>query len=167
MRLKHILVATDFSEPSRVALEHGKDLARSHGATLHVLHVVEQTPTYYGSGVGLAVADIEEKIAAAAERRLEAEVGGGDDGVVVRTWAARAPKVADAVNEYAAANDVDLIVIGTHGRGAVSRFLMGSVTERIVRSASRPVLTVQAHAGEAPLDATEVGAHETAAGAAV
>jgi nucleotide-binding universal stress UspA family protein len=143
-RFKHVLVATDFSEPSRVALDLGKDLARAYGATLHVLHVIQEIPTYYGAEVGMAVANIENNVAAAAERELGAAVGASGDGLVVRTAISRAFNVADAINAYADANDIDIIFVGTHGRGAVSRFLMGSVAERLVRSATRPVLTVRA-----------------------
>jgi nucleotide-binding universal stress UspA family protein len=166
MTLKSILVATDFSEPARAALAHGKALARSHDATLHVLHVVQHIPTYYGSEVGLAVAGIEEQIAASAQRQLDLAVG-DDSGVVVRTSTTRASKVAQAITEYAEASDVDLIVVGTHGRGAVSRFLIGSVAERVVRSASRPVLTVHALEGDSRLIDSEVVAHETAEGVPV
>ena len=55
----------------------------------------------------------------------------------------RAVSPANAVLEYAADHDIDFIVMGTHGRGAVSHFLLGSVTETVVRSASCPVLTVR------------------------
>jgi nucleotide-binding universal stress UspA family protein len=143
-RFKHVLVATDFSEPSRVALDLGKDLARAYGATLHVLHVIQEIPTFYGSEVGMAFANIRDNIAAAAERELDAAVGANETGLVVRTAISRAFNVADAINTYADANDVDIIFVGTHGRSAVSRFLMGSVAERLVRSATRPVLTVRA-----------------------
>ena len=146
MTLKNILVATDFSEPARVALEHGKDLARSSGATLHVLHVIQEIPTYYGSEVGFAATQIEESIQSAAQGELDRTLGAKESGLAVKTATVRAPNVAHAVNEYAAAHNVDLIIVGTHGRGAISRFLIGSVAERLVRSATRPVLTV--HAGE-------------------
>ena len=53
--------------------------------------------------------------------------------------------IAEAIVEYAKANSIDLIVTGTHGRGAVQHFLMGSVAERVVRTAPCPVLTVHAH----------------------
>ena len=166
MTLKNILVATDFSEPSRVALEHGKALARSYDATLHVLHVVKQVPTYYGSEVGLAVARLEESMARASRRKLESAVG-NDDDLLVHTSTSRAPNVAHAINEYARANDIDLVVVGTHGRGAVSRFLMGSVAERIVRSASRPVLTVHARVDTSLLDNGDDVRHETVEGVPV
>lgn len=144
MTLKNILVATDFSEPARAALEHGKDLARTSGATLHILHVIQEIPTYYGSEVGFAATKIEENIQIAAQRELDSTVGPEESGLAMKTATLRAPNVAHAINEYAAAHNVDLIIVGTHGRGAISRFLIGSVAERLVRSATRPVLTVHA-----------------------
>ena len=166
MTLKNILVATDFSEPSRVALEHGKRLARSYDAALHVLHVIKQVPTYYGSEVGLAVARIEQSMEIAAQRKLKSAVG-NDNDLWVRTSTSRAPNVAHAINEYARANDIDLVVVGTHGRGAVSRFLMGSVAERIVRSAPSPVLTVHAHVDSSLLQNSDDVRHETVEGVPV
>lgn len=148
--ITNILVATDFSKPAQVALDYGRELAHSLGATLHVLHVVQEIPTYYGAEVGLAVANIEQNVEDAARRDLDAAVG-EPHGLVVRTATMRAFNVAEAINDYAKANGIDLIVAGTHGRGAVSRFLMGSVAERLVRSATRPVLTVHApESGAAP-----------------
>lgn len=150
--MHNILVATDFSKPARVALDYGRELASSLGATLHVLHVVQEIPTYYGAEVGLAVTNIEEHVEASAQSELDAAVG-EHPGLVVRTATKRAPNVAEAINEYAKANAIDLIVAGTHGRGAMSRLLMGSVAERLVRSATRPVLTVRAQEPDAAASA--------------
>ena len=70
--------------------------------------------------------------------------------------------MAEAINEYANNNAIDLIVAGTHGRSAVYRFLMGSVAERLLRSATRPVLTVRAYeSGAAPSLTPEVHPEET------
>lgn len=161
IEITNILVATDFSKPARVALDYGRELAHSLGATLHVLHVVQEIPTYYGAEVGLAVANIEQNVEDAARRELEAAVG-EHHGLVVRTATVRALNVAEAINAYAQTNDVDLIVAGTHGRGAVSRFFMGSVAERLVRSATRPVLTVRAHEPEVASSSTrDVQSDET------
>lgn len=144
--LKQILVATDFSEPSEVAVNYGRDLARSYGATLHVVHVVENMYVFYGAEVGFAAADVERSIEAAVRRDLDATIAKvGSDAVDVRAVVTRGGNVAHALTEYARNHAVDLIIVGTHGRGAVSRFLMGSVAERVVRSAPCPVLTVRAH----------------------
>ena len=144
--LKHILVATDFSEPADVAVNYGRDLARAYDATLHVIHVIENMLAFYGPEVGFALADVERNVEAAVQRDLDSTIAKheGDPLKVVAT-VKRGSNVAHAITEYAKANAIDLIIVGTHGRGAVSRFLMGSVAERVVRSAPCPVLTVRAH----------------------
>ena len=144
--LKRILVATDFSEPSKVALRYGRDLARQYGAALHVVHVIEDVLTFYGSEVGFALADVERNIVAAVQRDLDAAIATPEgDSLNAVAVVKRASNVAHALTEYATSNAIDLIIAGTHGRGAVSRLLMGSVAERLVRSAPCPVLTVRAH----------------------
>lgn len=141
--LKNILVATDFSEPAEVATDYGQDLARSYGATLHVMHVIEEMLSMYATDLGFAMPAIEQNIEAAVQRDLDSISKPSNDSF--RTVVTRAPNVSHAITEYAKANAIDLIVVGTHGRGAVSRFLMGSVAERVVRTAPCPVLTVHAH----------------------
>jgi universal stress protein A len=144
--LKQILVATDFSEPAEVAVNYGRDLARAYDATLHVIHVIENMLAFYGPEVGFALTDVEQNIEAAVRHDLESTVAAHqDDRLDVVTTVTRGSNVAHAITEYAGANAIDLIIVGTHGRGAVSRFLMGSVAERVVRSAPCPVLTVRAH----------------------
>jgi len=142
--LKQILVATDFSEPSEVAIKYGQDLARSYGATLHVMHVIEDMGAYYGAEVGFSLADVERNVEAAVRRDLDSTIARHRDKLNVVAIVKRATNVAHAITEYATANPIDLIIVGTHGRGVVSRFLMGSVAERVVRSAPCPVLTVHA-----------------------
>jgi len=143
--LKNILVATDFSEPSGVALAYGRDLARSYNARLHVLHIVEDVMMRYSPEIGYALpqqADLEK----AASRDLEARITDDDRRTLaVVPVVESAVNIADAIGRYAKANEIDLIVTGTHGRGAVKHFLMGSVAERVVRTAPCPVLTVRAH----------------------
>lgn len=141
--LKNILVATDFSEPAEVATDYGQDLARSYGATLHVIHVIEDMLAMHAPELGFAPPAIEQNIEAAVQRDLDALSRRGDDSL--RTVVIRSPSVSHAITEYAKAHAIDLIVVGTHGRGAVSRFLIGSVAERVVRTAPCPVLTVRAH----------------------
>jgi len=146
LALKNILVATDFSEPSSVALAYGRDLARAYNARLHVLHVVENIMIRYASEVIFAVPDFQRDLETTARRDVDALITDDDRRVlnavgVVET----ATNVAEAVVEYAKASDIDLIVAGTHGRGAVQHLLMGSVAERVVRTAPCPVLTVRAH----------------------
>ena len=144
--IKNILVATDFSEPSGVALAYGRDLARNYNARLHVLHVVEDVMVRYSLEVGLIGADLQKDIDAKAQRNLDTLVREDDrrelGALAVMT---RGVNTADAIVAYAKSHPIDLIVTGTHGRGLVHHLLMGSVAERVVRIAPCPVLTVHAH----------------------
>jgi universal stress protein A len=144
--LTRILVATDFSEPSDAALTYGRELAVRFGATLHVLHVVDN--------ISLAAVGVEGYTGTAPE--LQAEIEEDDrrrlDDLLIDTdnsGPATAPVMltsgppAAMIVEYAKDHDIDLIVMGTHGRGALGHLIMGSVAERVVRLAPCPVLTVR------------------------
>ncbi len=143
--LKNILVATDFSEPSAVAMAYGRDLARSYDATLHVLHVVEDVMMRYSPEVGFAIPDLQRDLEKAARRDLDAAIT-DDDRKTLKVVAVveTSFNVPGGITEYAKAHTIDLIIVGTHGRGAVKQLLMGSAAERVVRSAPCPVLTVRA-----------------------
>ena len=147
--LKNILVATDFSEPSANALAYGRDLARAYNATLHVLHVTEDVLMRYSPEVGFAVPDLQKDLEQAARRELDAIIT-ADDVRTLRVVPAieTATGAATGITSYATAQQIDLIIVGTHGRGAVKQFLMGSVAERVVRTAPCPVLAVRAHERE-------------------
>jgi universal stress protein A len=143
--LKNILVATDFSEPSAVALAYGRDLARSYGATLHVLHIVEDVMMRYTPEVAFAVPDLQRDLEKAARRDLDASITDDDRRTLkIVTHVQTSFNVPGGINEYAKAHAIDLIVVGTHGRGAVKQLLLGSAAERVVRSAPCPVLAVRA-----------------------
>ena len=146
MTLKQILVATDFSEPAEAALLYGRELAMRFGARLHVLHVAQDIyVTVLGAENYLASAPgIQQQIEDAAQQRLAEIVGAngvGEPDTIRCVLTAASP--ARSIVEYAKANNIDLIVMGTHGRGAVGHLLMGSVAERVVRVACCPVLTVK------------------------
>ena len=144
--LKNILVATDFSEPSGVALAYGRDLARTYGARLNVLHVVEDVTMRYSAEVGFSMPTLQDDLEKSARRELDAQITEDDRRELQPTAVIEtAVNIAEAICRFARDNKVDLIVTGTHGRGAVQHFLMGSVAERVVRTAPCPVLTVHAH----------------------
>ena len=143
--LKNILVATDFSEPSAVALDYGRDLARSYDASLHVLHVIEDLLALHGPEIGFAYADVQRNIEAGVRRDLDAALSADDQQALhARTVITRARNASHAITTYAKDHALDLIIVGTHGRGAIQRFLIGSVAERVMRTAPCPVLTVRA-----------------------
>jgi nucleotide-binding universal stress UspA family protein len=144
--LKHILVATDFSEPSGVALAYGRDLARAYGATLHVLHVLEDMALRYSPEIGFSSVDVMHDFEKVALRDLEALITADDrQCLTVLPVVEIRLNVASGIVEYARAHEVDLVIVGTHGRSAVKHFLVGSVAERVVRSAPCPVLAVRVH----------------------
>ncbi len=149
IRLKNVLVATDFSEPSQTAMEYGRTLARTFGATLHVVHVVENVFIRTAAGeFGVAEAGVVlQSLEDAAKSQLAAVVGDDDRRELGATASIlNANTAASGIVSYAKEHAIDVIVIGTHGRGALSKLLMGSVADRVVRTAPCPVLSV--HPGE-------------------
>jgi nucleotide-binding universal stress UspA family protein len=146
MTLKNVLVATDFGEAADVALTYGRTLAGRFGATLHVLHVAQDV---YVTALGaesyaLSIPDLQRQIEEATRKRL-GEVLTDSDSSGPKTVPAiiTAPSPALTIVRYAKNHEIDLIVMGTHGRGALAHLVMGSVAERVVRLAPCPVLTVR------------------------
>jgi nucleotide-binding universal stress UspA family protein len=146
--LKQVMVATDFGEASSVALDYGRQLARSFGATLHVVHVVDDIAGRAASLAGFAeylgsLDQVQRDAEKAALDQIDRLLSDEDRQQLhaqsaVLTSAAPASSLVDYANDHG----VDLIVSGTHGRGAVSHFFLGSVAERLVRASPCPVLTV-------------------------
>jgi nucleotide-binding universal stress UspA family protein len=145
--LKNILVATDFGEASDAALRYGRELSGRFGATLHVLHVAENLAiSSIGADGFLAMApqQLQDEIEDTARVRLMEELTDSDrSGPVTRPIVITAASPASVIIDYAKRHDIDVIVMGTHGRRALAHFLMGSVAERVVRMAPCPVLTVR------------------------
>jgi len=168
IQLKNILYATDFSATANAAAPYATELTKHYGARLYALHVRPpavnpMTPPESWKGLEEA-AEIE---AGRARRKIldilpeiqpEVLINEGD------LWL----NVADAIKE----NDIDLIVVGTHGRSGVSKFLLGSAAEEIFRQAPCPVLTIGPHSVTEPkrsgefiriLFATDFSSESTAA----
>ena len=147
IKLTNVLVATDFSDASEPALVYGREFARTFGAALHVLHVVENPLLWAGpEAAGVDFARLQAELEASAQNTLSRIVTAEDREqlkamAVVRTGNSPALEIAG----YAKAEGIDMILIGTHGRGVVRQLLMGSVAEKVVRIAPCPVLTVRPH----------------------
>ena len=140
-----VLVPTDGSPTADAAVDHAVELAGRFGATVHALSVVDSGAYAVLEGETGFVSDALEREAEAAVARVAAAAREADVPVVevvVRGTAYR------EILAYADEHDVDLIVMGTHGRRGLDRYLLGSVTERVVRSADQPVLTVHREAGD-------------------
>jgi len=144
--MKNVLVATDFGEASDAALAYGRTLAGRFGARLHVLHVAQNIYlNAFGAENFASIAPrLQQELEDAAraelnERLIDSDKSGPPTEGVILTAASPAFTIVD----YAREHDIDLIVMGTHGRGALTHFLMGSVAERVVRMAPCPVLTIK------------------------
>jgi nucleotide-binding universal stress UspA family protein len=152
---KRILVATDFSQSSEKALHHAIAIARHFDATLYLTHVV--------SALGFVLAGPDATLAASEAalgdvRRLEDRLSasgvltGVNHEIVVREG-----DIWEQIQEVVKDEDIDLIVVGTHGRSGIRKVVLGSVAEEIFRHASCPVLTVGPYA---PPEAALNTAHE-------
>lgn len=140
MDIKSILVPTDFSADSRLALEHALDLAQQSRAVIHVMHVIELPlfPAYPGLSMSDAWPNLHEDN---ARRGMEKFLEGVDyEPLETFVEAGHAP---DLIVDYATEKDVDLIVIATHGRRGLAHLLMGSTTERVIRITNCPVLVIR------------------------
>lgn len=142
---KTILVPTDLSDGAEEALDYACELARQFGATVHLLNVIgipalgvpELGVALTSSVIDSMVRDNQVALEKLADsKRNLAPIG----QVLLRTGDAR-----DLINQTSKELGADLIVMSTHGRRGVSRALLGSVTESVVRSAACPVLTVRPH----------------------
>ena len=133
-----ILFPTDGSETAAAAFEYALEIAATHDSTLHALHVVDlpfDTPSRIRDELAETLErEGEEIVEETAERASEREVS-----VVTEV---REGVAHEAIVEYARDRDVDLLVVPTHGRDGIERFLVGSVTERVVNTAPVPVLAV-------------------------
>lgn len=143
--LKNVLVATDFSEAAEAALAYGRALAQTFGATLHVLHVTDDMYMRLGGDAYAAVLpDLQHDVEAQAKQRLaELLVDNDPTPLPTKPVVVTASGPAQAIVDYAAKARIDLIVVGTRGRGAVAHLLLGSIAERVVRTAHCPVLAVR------------------------
>jgi nucleotide-binding universal stress UspA family protein len=144
--LKNVLVATDFSEPSSRALEYGRALARTFNASLHVVHVIDNVllQGMAGGVVPVNYGDLLGELEEAGRRQLEATVAEDDRRELgAKPVLLTFTDPAHGIVTYATKEKIDLIVMGTHGRGVWSHLLMGSVAEKVVRMAPCPVLTVR------------------------
>ncbi|QCC47896.1 universal stress protein [Halobellus limi] len=141
----NILVPTDGSAASEGAVDHAIELAKQYDATLHALYVVD-TGAYSAMEVGsdIVIEALQEEGNQAVDRvASEADEAGVAVETSVRTGIAHR-----SIVEYVSEEGIDLVVMGTHGRTGVGRFLLGSVAEKVVRTADAPVMTVRANEEE-------------------
>jgi nucleotide-binding universal stress UspA family protein len=140
LMIKTILLPTDFSDASAAAERYALGLAEAFGSHVHLMHVVQDpyVQPWAAEAFGVSLAGVLDRW----EQDARAQLAQRAKGVAVE----RVTRVGHPFVEiltYAAEQSVDLIVMGTHGRGPVAHMLLGSVAERVVRKAPCPVLTVR------------------------
>lgn len=146
--LNNILVATDFSEAAQVALHYGVELARRLDARLHLLHVVDDLAAHPYTTIagppelGPLQMEIEQDARASLEALLP-EPDRSASRAQLEIVVSASP--GTAILGYARDRQIDLIIVGTHGRTGLARVLLGSVARHVSGIANCPVLTVRAH----------------------
>ncbi|MEM9664365.1 MAG: universal stress protein [Bacteroidota bacterium] len=144
--IRHVLVPVDFSEQASAAVGQAKAIAAAFEAKLSLLHVVEETlhPTFYSAGA-FTIYDLQPDIEQRVGRFLRAlydRVPGPD--VPYHTYV-RPGRADQVITEFARKRSCDLILMPTHGLRGIEHMVMGSVAERVVRTAPCPVLTFKGH----------------------
>ena len=134
-----LLVPTDGSDSARRALDHAIALAAATGATVHLLHVIDAAMTWGDVDTVQFLDELESIGETLLEDRAAVAREGGVDSVET-SLASGTPH--REIRDFAADNDVSCVVMGTHGRTGLDRYLLGSVTERVLRLCEQPVLTV-------------------------
>lgn len=166
-----VVVGVDFSETGDLALAKALDIAARDCAELHVLAVVDDYSAY-GQPWAPVYRDVMEKSALEARERLQTHVARTVDAFMKARPGAKMGQVivhvrvglpADQIVRLARDVEADLVVVGTHGRRGVQRFLIGSVAERVLRLAERPVLVVRPKGGDAAAEVPEPACAECVA----
>jgi nucleotide-binding universal stress UspA family protein len=137
---RRILLPTDGSPGTERAVDHALDLAERYDAALHVLYVVDTNALPLDARAEHVFEYLTEEGLLAEEQIVERAE---DRGVETVVSGVREGSPHEVILEYVEDNDIDLVVMGTHGRRGLDRYLLGSVTERVVRTADVPVLTVR------------------------
>lgn len=139
--VRRVLAPVDFSEASEAAVQHAREIAFTYGAEIDLLHVVEEPfyPPAYGVDPAAfptadVVSNVEKQLGDMAREKI------GYEHVMIE---ARTGDPANEILDYTEGNEVDLIVIATHGRTGLDRMLLGSVAERVLRRAPTPVFIVK------------------------
>jgi nucleotide-binding universal stress UspA family protein len=145
IRIAHVLCPVDFSEISQHALDHAAAIARWYEARLTLLYVFANLPTMDLPPPVLEAADRERRMSDL--RRMAAAVPGD---VRVEYAIQEAPSVQEEILAQLGARHADLLVIGTHGRSGFQRLFLGSVTEKMIRTAPCPTLVVPPQAPDVP-----------------
>ncbi|WP_435333356.1 universal stress protein [Haloarchaeobius sp. TZWWS8] len=138
-RYDHLLVAVDGSKTSERAADHAIDLAKRFDSTLTVMHVVDGDLLALDARGQLLADQLEADATEIVEKTVERAIEMGVSAEPLITRGSPAAEILSAID----AREPDLVVVGSHGRTGIDKFLLGSVSERVVRRSTVPVLTVR------------------------
>jgi nucleotide-binding universal stress UspA family protein len=150
MQIKQILVPTDFSENAKRAMSYAIQLAKQCSAKLHLLHT-PVIPTYllmdlsYSPGPEAVTRILNDSQEALDEQAKVIADAGVEHFAVIREGT-----IHQVIRDYAKEHNIDLVVMGTHGRTGVSKLMYGSVTERVLKTVHTPSIVVPAGGGKIP-----------------
>lgn len=145
MTYERILITTDGSKGAEAAANHAIDIADQYDAELHTLYVIDIGVDTSLSSVSDLMSQLESsgKLEEIGKKAVEDTQDKVEKKDIDSKTAIERGVPHKQINSYADDNDIDMIVIGTHGRTGLDRMLLGSVAEKIVRSSDIPVLTVR------------------------
>lgn len=141
---KMILVPTDFGEPSEAALDYAVELAGAFGAEIALMHAYEIPIIGMPDGTIVATAELTSRLLDGAKIGLDRQIEARSASRIVMRAIIKQGDACSMINETASELGAGLIVMGTHGRRGLPRALIGSVAEKVVRTAHVPVLTIHA-----------------------
>ncbi len=154
LQIRDILFPTDFSACANAAFPQALHLARRYHATIHMLHVAPITGLHAVTEAleaSLAEQSVPDYVRDESNLQMDALIWGHDaDDVPIKRVHLQHPAPGSVLLEYAKEHDLDLIVMGSHGRTGFRRLVLGSVAEEVIRHAACPVLIVRQQEGEAP-----------------
>ncbi len=150
MQIDQILVPTDFSENAQHAVDYAVALAKQCSAKLHLLHT-PVVPTYLLMDLSYSPGpEAVTRILNDSQEALDAQAAAIANAGVEHFTAIREGTVHEVIRDYAKEHDVDLVVVGTHGRTGVSKLMYGSVTERVIKTVHTPIIVVPPGGHEKP-----------------
>jgi nucleotide-binding universal stress UspA family protein len=141
--IRRILVPTDFTETSEHALDWALELAAKLGAAVTVMHTYEIPIVGFPDGAIVATPEIASRIADASRTALDGTVERRRGRGIAIEAILREGVAWEEINSVAETINADLVVIGTHGRRGLTRALLGSVAENVIRTAHRPIVTIR------------------------
>jgi nucleotide-binding universal stress UspA family protein len=143
---KRILVAVDGSRTSDLALKEAIKLAKDQVAILRLIHVIDETPVYAMAEVPYSMDEYQKTIREAGRKELAKSADRAKAARLkfdTKLLVTMTHSIGDVINKEAERWSAGLIVIGTNGRRGFNRLLLGSVAERVIRSAAKPVLIIR------------------------